>query len=518
MPFTHKKVLLVQPTTTDSFWLLGRSVKRYLGAKTTIIPLPLLTLAAVLPREWELELIDMNIEELTDADICAADLVFVTGMIIHAKMIAEIILRCKGRGKKVVVGGPFATAAPLAPELDHADCLYCGEAEVEETFGQMIVDLERRDHRRLYRAAQFADIRQSPIPRFDLLKTKLEHYATMAVQISAGCLHACEFCNIPELKGCSRYKTSAQVVNELAAIYALGYRGSIFVVDDNFVARHREAAAIVAAILDWQLTHRRRGRFPFQFYTQADLSLGIGKGIVLASNMAEAGFYAVFLGIESPSSEAMEEASKFLNANHSAVEICRNIRRVGLMVYGGFIVGFDADGPGCFARMKKFIRDCGVYAAMAGMLTVLPGTKLEARLAKEGRLHPHAVTGDSFEIPNFDPKQMSVRELVAGYRDLFAWLYRPEEYFFRSAVSLREWTVTHTNPFRLKDLIAAFHSVVRQGFCSSYRYHYWRFLLRFLFTKKRGMAFFIAIMFAHWGEYANKVVVPRLDAELAKTA
>jgi radical SAM superfamily enzyme YgiQ (UPF0313 family) len=507
-PFGSKKVLLVQPKIdgSDPFWDFGAS-NAYVGAKATHTPHSLATLADLLPRGWEPKIVDMNIEKLRDKDIRKADFVFVTGMIIHRNSIAWVIKRAACFGKQVVVGGPFATITPEAKELDGATAIYIGEAEGQAAFNKLLSDIGAGIVLEpVYRASGFSDMAKCSKPRYDLVR--MGKYVAAAVQASRGCLQHCDFCVIHKLYGTLRYKTPQQVVDELESLYRLGHRRNVFFVDDDFPGRRREAEAIVDAIIVWQ---KKRG-FPFLFYTQSDISLGIGSGLGLAKKMFEAGFYAVFLGLESPSKKAMLESGKILNANNDAVLVCSNLRKVGLFPHCGGIVGFDSDGLDCFSAMSEFINECRVPVAMVGMLTALPGTALYERVEKEGRLTSDA-TGDASAFANIKPRSMTAQELHNGYRSLMADLYAPENYFRRATEALDELSSVRERKPVLNEYLAALRSMVKQGIMSRYCRPYWRFIGRFLFTNKVGLAFTLAILFVHLYQYARDVAAHRADQE-----
>lgn len=500
-PFGGKKVLLVQPNIGGKivFWGFQAS-NELVGAKATHIPLGLATLAALLPASWIVKIIDMNVQGLADDDIARADLVFVTGMIIHKETIATIIDKCNTLGKPVVVGGPFASITPDAPELAKATAVFSGEVEGQASFAEMLDALCRGDHsKRVYRAEGFADITQSPVPRFDLLD--LDAYVDAAVQTSRGCMHSCEFCSIHEWLGPIRYKTPEQVVKELAALHALGFRKNIFVVDDDFSGRLSEAERIVDAIAVWQ----KKTGFKHQFITQADIGLGIGQGRVLARKMARAGFYVVFLGLESPSKKAMKGAGKNLNANNDMATVCANLLEDGLFPYAGLILGFDTDDSECFSAMIEFVKACRLPVAMVGTLFALPGTKLHMRMVRESRLIFKTSMGDSGDQSNIMPSLMTNQQLWDGYRSLMAELYAPENYFRRAAEALVRLKLVHRRKSVASEYLAAFRSVLRQGLKPGYRFWYWKFILRFLFTKKVGFAFMLAILLIHLRQYVESI-------------
>jgi radical SAM superfamily enzyme YgiQ (UPF0313 family) len=497
------KVLLVSPASPASYWGFQESTW-FVGARAAHIPLPLITLAALLPRDWQLRLVDMNIERLRDKDIAWADAVMVTGMIVHKDAMKEIFARCATLGVPSIVGGPFVSSSPEAAELAGADSLVIGEAEDPEVIDRLVTDLRAGALRKRYEASGMPEMHSSPVPRYDLLRRRA--YCALAIQVSRGCPHRCEFCNVRMLFGRRpRYKTPEQITAELQAIFESGFRGNVFFVDDNFIGDIRAATEVLRAINDWQQSHGR----PFLFYTEADVRLADND--VLIKQMVDAGFFAVFTGFESPSKEALIETAKTQNLKIDPVDAVRRLRNRGLLVYGGFIVGFDADGPDIFGQTDDFIEGCRIDFAMAGMLIAIPGTPLEKRLKSEGRLL-FETDGDAFGVTNIEPKRMNRLELLRGYRWLLKRLYDPKRFFGRAYAALIEWRRGPKRRTAPREYLAVIRSIIRQGIFSRYSLYYWRFMLRTLFCSpsKLGRAFATAISGHHFFRYTKRVVIPRL--------
>ncbi len=499
-----KKILLVNPITPFSYWGFQFS-NWFLGAEAAHIPLGLITLAALLPKHWEFKLVDMNVEPLTDADIAWADAVMVTGMIVQRQGIETVLIACRGR-KLTIVGGPFASVTPDAAELAFAGSVFIGEAE-DGVLNRLVTDLQTGDIKGRYVAGNIKpDLRVSPTPRYDLLKTGA--YVAMAIQTSRGCPHLCKFCMVRKLFGKRpRYKAPRQIQAELRAIHDTGFRGNVFFVDDNLIADPRAANDILEAVLGWQ----EENGFSFLFYTQTDVKIAKEKNRALAELMVKAGFYAVFVGIESPSAESLAEAGKDQNVGIDIVPAVRRLHQLGLIVYGGYIIGFDKDKASAFDELYRLVKDSGVSFAMAGMLTALRGTDLFEELSAAGRITAET-EGDPFVLPNFIPK-MGLRRILDGYRKLIARLYDPVEFFARALVEIAEWKQGRRRRNRWCEYRAALRSIWRQGLCSSYRRQYWRFIVKFIFTGKLGRAFATAICFYHFHAYTQRVVLPRLEAE-----
>jgi len=506
------RILLVQPPIKRSYWGLEDAAR--LIAETAHAPLGLITLAAILSREediFEFRLVDMGFQRLREHDIKWADAVMVTGMIVHKQSIAEILHRVHGRCP-TIVGGPFASSAPHAPELRLATSVFVGEAEDRQAIRALIEGLKspsRLKNRYAADASGKPDLRQSPVPRFDLLKKGA--YVALSIQTSRGCQHRCGFCDVWRLFGLTpRYKEPQQVAAELEAIWKTGYRGNVFVVDDNFINSPTRARGILDAMLHWQSEHGH----PFLFYTQADIKIANANNTALAELMVEVGFFAVFIGIETVSNEALESVGKKQNVGVDVKAAVAHLRALGMIVYAGFIVGFDTDDPGSFELMLRFIETCNISMAMVNMLIALPGTVLYKQLRTDSRLLDET-TGDSAEMPNFIPT-MGFPELLAGYRALIAELYDPRIFFARATREMAEWKQGVRRSTRLREYLAAFRSMFHQGVVASYRREYWRFLRQFRGTGKIARAIAVAIYYHHLFGYTHEVVLPRLDRELEK--
>jgi len=498
------RVLLVNPETPMTYWGFQEAAW-FVGARAAHIPLPLITVAALLPKEWQIRLVDMNVEELRDEDIATADAVLLTAMIIQKDSLRDTLERCARLGVPTVVGGPFVSSSPDAPELAGANALVIGEAEDDDVLGQLIADLQAQNLRSLYEASGKPAMITSPVPRYDLLRRGA--YCALSLQVSRGCPHNCEFCNVRTLFGrVPRYKTPEQVTANLQAIYETGYRGNVFFVDDNFIGDLKAAKAVLEAVGRWQ---EERGR-PFLFYTEADIRLAAKEDVVKL--MVQAGFFAVFVGFESPSKAALKEASKTQNIKVDAVRAVHTLRQNGLLVYGGFIVGFDADGPEIFREAHDFIENCRIDFAMAGMLVAIPGTPLEQRMRAEGRLVENGV--DTFADTNIVPRRLTRLELLRGYRWLMEKIYEPAQFFERAYDAVKEWKQGLRRRPAFRELLAVPRSILRQGIFSHYRRHYWRFMLRTLFRSpgKIARAFSTAISGHHFFRYTRETVLPGLQA------
>jgi radical SAM superfamily enzyme YgiQ (UPF0313 family) len=500
------RALLVQAATPPTYWGYQHSLP-FIRKKATLPPLGLATLAAHLPEAWELRIRDLHVAPLSDEDLRWADAVLVSGMLVQARSMREALVRAGRMGKVTVVGGPAPTTSPGAfPEATH---VFQGEAEGR--LDRLVAALEApgtaADRILSPPGLERPALALARVPRFDLLD--LDAYATFALQVSRGCPFTCEFCDIIEVFGrVPRVKSAAQVLAELEALRALGARGPLFFVDDNFIGNRRAVMKILPEVAAWQRAHGR----PFDLYTEASLDLA-GERELLAA-MVDAGFTAVFVGIETPNPAALAETKKLQNLRADEGESVRTLTHAGLEVFAGFIVGFDSDDDTIFERQREFISSLPIPRAMVGTLTALPGTALWRRLEKEGRLRART-TGDQFDRPNFEPV-MGEETLVAGYARLLEALYDEEAYFARCALHLDEAPL-HPATLRPGSLASALRIAWGLGVLGRRRRWFWRLVLKGL---RRGRlaalakAITLAVLGEHLVRYTREDVLPRLASRL----
>ncbi len=467
------KILLVYPRNPDTFWSF-RHVLRFVARKSAFPPLGLLTVAAMLPQDWALRLVDLNVRTLEDADLKWADTVFLSGMIVHKASAHEVAARCAQLGKPVVAGGPlFTTGHAEFPEIAH---FVLGEAE--GVIGQVIEDAQRGTLQAIYRSAQWPDVRATPVPRWDLIE--LRDYVTMPVQFSRGCPFNCEFCDIVVMNGrVPRTKDPSQVVRELEALHRRGWRDMVFIVDDNFIGNRKRARALLRELIEW----RARVRPSMGFLTEA--SVNLADDAELCQLMAQAGFKKVFLGIETPSPEGLEECNKGQNRKRDLGEAVRTLQRAGLEVMGGFIVGFDSDPRDIFRRQFEFIQQSGVVTAMVGLLSALPQTALYRRLAAEGRILAETCGNNTDAAINFVTR-LEPQFLLSGYRDLMRRLYEPANYYPRIRTFLRHYRPQGPlGRLSVADLKAFLKSLWVLGVRHGGRRHFWGLLWTTLLASPR---------------------------------
>lgn len=419
---TSRRVLLVQPKFPLTYWGMQHGLA-VVGRSVSLPPLGLLTVAASLPDDLELRLVDLNAQELHDFDILSSDVVLVGGMLVQAPSIQDVVARCRRLKRRVVVGGPAPTSCPEL--FEDATAIFQGEIEAREA---LLLDVVLGRREGIVKPGPYPKITQAKIPRYDLLDLSL--YGSMSLQYSRGCPYHCEFCDVVELFGrVPRVKDPARVLAELDALRATGYEGSVFFVDDNFIGNKRAVRELIPELIDWQT---RNGR-PFDFYTEA--SVNLASDPELLDGMVEAGFSAVFLGIETPSEGSLARAGKAQNLKLDLRDAIDTLTRGGLEVMGGFIVGMDGEADGDLDAHRTFLKDAPIPMAMAGLLTALPGTRLAKRLEKEGRLRTES-GGDQFGRPNFDPEGDEL-ELLERYASLLEELYAADAYYGRLRAHLR---------------------------------------------------------------------------------
>jgi radical SAM superfamily enzyme YgiQ (UPF0313 family) len=496
------KALLISPAFPPSYWGQQRALP-LTGKQAVVPPLGLITVATLLPVTWSLRLVDMNVEPLGDDALAWADVVLLSAMRVQRDSFHDVIRRAHALGKRVVAGGPYVTTDPAAGA--DADHLVLGEAE--EVLGPLAHQLENGlAPARVSALERRPDVTASPVPRFDLLK--VERYTSIGVQFSRGCPFQCEFCDIIEIFGRRpRTKSPAQLVAELDAVYATGFRGAVFLVDDNFIGNAKAAKALLPELAAWNRAHRH----PFDYFTEASVNLAADDELI--DLLVAAGFSSVFLGIETPSAESLLETKKHQNLRQPLDAAVEKLVRRGLEVMAGFIVGFDADRDDVFERQWTFISRSPIAMAMVGLLFALPGTQLWRRLEREGRLHGHC-DGDNVYRPNFRTVLPEER-LVSGFRELLLRLYAPDAYFARCLRSLRLRAGLPRRPYRrpLGFALGCFaRSLWRQGVLGRYRGAYWRFLLEALKVAPRRFddAVTLAIVGEHMIRYTAEDVLPRL--------
>ena len=563
------RLLLAYPRLPrDSFWGFDRALKLS-GRRSTMPPLGLLTVAGHLPPErFTLRLADENIGPITDAEIRWADVVLASGMVAQLEPLEELVARCRKHGTKVVVGGPLVSGcyAELLERGFDPDVWFLGE--IERLSSEWVQDLERGELRPVYAHVpdqEHADqvrsafgeesrilvealpaLSSSVLPRFDLIDQR--HYHSMAVQASRGCPIGCEFCDIWKQFGLkSRAAPVEHLCDQLDLLYSLGWRGRVFVVDDNFIGNVAATRDLLSALQAWQVAERKffvpaglravlgrkrirrlrrsfrpHASFPFAFSTEADVRLGADapKMLALREGMARAGFNSVFLGIETPSADSLREARKKVNigregeATANLLSSVRRIQGAGLEVMAGFILGFDSDPADIDQAMATFIHEAGIPIAMVGLLGVIPGTALQERLEREGRYlgRLEGTQTHGFRL-NFVPVGRSERVILDQYARVLAAVFGDEQEgmrrFYRRcerAMDALPEAPRTGDSVGWREVRAFLRSLVRV----SPRLQYWAFLLRTLVRRPRFLSY--AVVLALQGDHLHRLTVAALEA------
>lgn len=471
------KVLMVNPEFPDTYWSFRHALP-FERKRCAFPPLGLLTVSALLPKSWQRRLIDLNVRSLKSSEIAWADIVFVTGMLVQKESLHDVVRRCKAQGKRVVLGGPYVTTT--IEDLPQADHIFVGEAET--TLPQFIEDLERGEAKRTYQASERPPLSTTPVADFHL--ADLKRYSAMSVQYSRGCPFNCEFCDIIEIYGrVPRTKSNQQMIAELDALLRLGWRGTLFIVDDNFIGNKKNVRRLLPELAAWQ----KRNGYPFSLLTEA--SVNLADDDELLENMRQAGFHKVFLGIETPVEESLKEAQKSQNRGN-LLDSVGKIQSYGMEVMAGFIVGFDNDPEDVFERQINFIRESAIPLAMVGLLTALPDTQLWRRLEREGRLLGESSGNNTNCSLNFVPK-MDPTRLIEGYQSIMRTIYSSREYYARALDSLKRTRqdISDPNRFDLLSSLAAFTRImVKLGVLDRERKEFWRFLAQAVAKHRDGFA------------------------------
>ena len=478
--------LLVCPDNPITFWSFDEALKM-IDKKSAFPPLGLLTIAGMMPEDYQLRMVDLNVRPLRDEDLGWADIVITSSMIIHWHSLEEVIARCNAQGVPVLNGGPLPTQ--YHEEIEGQGVFYLGEAEngFLDIVERMVSDPGSVGREVVDRRGQFRDLAETALPRWDLID--FDDYSNMVIQITRGCPESCTFCNIPSLYGkVTRLKSKTRTVQELDALYDAGWRGALMAVDDNFVG-NREAIqeTLEEEVLPWQ----EERHFPFQFHTQA--SIRVSDDPALLDAMYRAGFDKVFVGIESPVEESLKfmGAQKNLQGNTSLMDKVKTLQHAGFEVQAGFIMGLDTDPDDIGDRTVAFIQEAGIPVAMVGILGVLRDTPDYKRFKRAGRLVEGVkYTGDSgifsrelSYVPAIDPE-----ELFERHRKVVETLNSPRIFFERVLTHFEHQTrspVSSTS-IQMTQVKAFFRSVWRQGMTGSYRWEYWKFLARTVYRHPRN--------------------------------
>lgn len=509
-------VLLLYPRFPKSFWSFEKMIE-LMGRKSLIPPLGLITVAAILPQEWNFKLVDLNVREATEAEWSWSELVICSAMIVQKPDLLAQIQEAKRRGKLVAVGGPYPTALPHEVSEVGADYLILDEGEL--TIPLFVEAVKQGQLSGTFRApnGERPDVTTTPIPRFELLD--FDAYAEMSVQFSRGCPFQCEFCDIIVLYGRKpRTKDPEQMLKELDRLYELGWRRSIFMVDDNFIGNKRNVKLLLKELLPWMVEHK----YPFSFATEASVDLANDQELM--DMMVQCNFGSVFLGIETPDEESLALTQKHQNTRSSLSEAVERIAKSGMRVMAGFIIGFDGEKTGAGQRIVKFVEQTNIPTAVFSMLQALPDTALSHRLAKEGRLRGTADGNiNQTTLMNFVPTR-PLEEIAIEYMDAFDDLYEPSKFLdrtYRHYLTLGEATYPYKGEGRQKSIsllvIRALLIICwRQGVVRSTRWQFWRNLWSMYKLNPGGVSSYLVTcaQIEHFLEYRG-IVRREIGSQLA---
>lgn len=488
------KILMVYPETPSTFWSFKGALS-FISKKSGEPPLGLITLAGMLPNEWQIKLIDMNVRNLEDRHIVWSDMIFLSGMNIHKESFRKVLRRCNRIGKTVVAGGPMITTD--YKEFMGVDTFVIGEAE--SVIEELVDDIKKGTLKKIYQAEGYPDISKTAIPRWDLLE--LNKYASMSIQYSRGCPYNCEFCSITFLNGRKpRTKETGQFIAELESLYRIGWRSSVFIVDDNFIGNIRKLKKdLLPGMANWCKTRN----YPFKFMTEA--SINIANDDELITSMVNAGFDAVFIGIETPDEKSLAACGKKQNVKGDMVSAVNKLHRSGLMVSGGFIVGFDEDEGDIFERQIQFIKNSRIVTAMVGLLNAPTGTRLFKRLKKENRI-VEGMSGDNMDGSiNFIPK-MDYKTLIQGYHKILSTIYSQKIYYQRVKAFISEYRPPMHGISRIEwsHIKALFRSFWILGIREKGRQYFWKLLGYTMVKYPRKIV--LAVTLAIYGYHFRLVV------------
>jgi len=490
-------ILLVYPEYPPTYWSFRFAVP-FQRRKASYPPLGLMTLTPLLPKEWKKRVVDLNTTTLKDEDLQWADLVMISAMIVQKDSAQETIRRAKALGKTIVAGGPLW--AKESSHTDPVDHVIVGEAEL--LINTFLSDFTAGKAKPVYETPHLPELSSTPVPDFDAVR--LKNYSSMLLQFSRGCPFNCEFCDIIEIFGRkARTKSNSQFLHEIDTLYTKGWRGAVFIVDDNFIGNKTAIRKLLPEIIDWQ---KKRG-YPFNFFTEA--SVNLARETDMIDGMVEAGFRKVFLGIETPVQESLKLTQKVQNTTMDLVEAVRKIQRAGLEVLSGFIVGFDSDPPDVFNRVIEFIKKAAIPVSMVGLLSALPGTQLTRRLLEEGRLLAESNGSNTTLDLNFVPRMDSTK-LIEGYKKIVTTIYQSKHYYETVLDFLSHYKPRIRQKLNPADVVAFMNSIIKQGIRGEDRGEYWKFLYQAYRTNRQ--AFSEAVTLAIMGYHFRKVTELQVSA------
>lgn len=424
-----KRILLVNPdtdSTVDAFREFFAPMLDFFEKKAYLVPLPLATLAALTPDEWEVDIWDEPVRGRVDqaANVRDCDVAGVTGYMSQIRGARRVGDFFRKQGVLTVVGGPGVSGTPEFFR-DAFDVVMVGEAE--NLWAPFLHNVKSKSWRKEYRQITKPDLALVPAPRWDSIRGDMRHYMAGGVQTSRGCPFGCEFCQVTFLSGRAvRLKPIDTVLAEIIEMEKLGLRHIMFC-DDNFIASPQYAKDLLRELVPIN----NRFRQPLTWSTE--LSLNLARDEELLQLFHDVHFGTVCIGLETPNKEALKAIDKPQNLKTDPIADVHKILSYGIGVRAGLIVGFDSDGTDIFDRQHDFVQQCSLHGPVVNMVKAVPGTRLWTRLQNEGRLvneekliHTNRLEGCKitaeylFVHTNIIPGGMSRLELMTGYRDLIA--------------------------------------------------------------------------------------------------
>ncbi len=506
------RALLVYPQFPKTFWSYEK-ILELVDRKVVLPPLGLVTVAAILPQEWEFKLVDRNIRSVTEEEWAWADIAIMSAMIVQKEDLATQIKLAKAHGLLVAVGGPYPTSVPHEPEAAGADFLILDEGEI--TLPMFVDAIAKGETSGKFRAidGEKPDVTTTPVPRYDLLE--LDAYDSMSVQFSRGCPFQCEFCDIIVLYGRKpRTKAPAQILAELQCLYDLGWRRGVFMVDDNFIGNKRNVKLLLKELKIWQAEHG----YPFRFDTEASIDLAQDEEML--ELMVECNFAAVFVGVETPDEESLAMTKKFQNTRGSLTDAIDIIIRAGLRPMAGFIIGFDGEKTGAGDRIVQFVEAAAIPTTTFAMLQALPNTALWHRLEKEGRMRKGDGNINQTTLMNFEPTR-PLEDIAREYVDAFSRIYDAKKFLDRNYRCFLKLGAPKCKPApkfpELIELRALAIVIWRQGIKRDTRWMFWHHLFGILRHNPAVFEHYISVCAhnEHFLEY-REIVRTEIEAQLAE--
>ncbi|MFX3626030.1 MAG: B12-binding domain-containing radical SAM protein [bacterium] len=480
-------ILLVYPKMPDTFYAMKHFIE-VVGKKAAYPPLGLLTIAPLLPDDWNKKLVDLNLADLKDEDLKWADYVLLSAMNVQEESVREIVAQCNRVGTKIVAGGSlFTHEYERFPNIDH---FVLNEAEI--TLPIFLDDLYNGKEKPIYKSSEFADVSTSPTPAFEL--ADMDEYLYAIVQYSRGCPYMCDFCDVTALFGRKpRTKSSEQIIIELETLEKQSDVKLVLFADDNLIGNRRILKSdLLPALIEW----RKKKKPSFFFATQ--LTINLADDEELMQLLLDAGFRHIFIGIETPDESGLKESRKTQNLKRNQLDNIRKLHNAGFIISAGFIVGFDTDTPSIFQQQVDFIQESGIPLPIVNILKAPPGTELFERIKNEGRLSRDFAfaEGETNIVPKMDEKI-----LFDGFIGLIDDIYSPEKSYER----LVKFFTTYRHPktttkvpekYNLKDFKMIFRVIYLLGIKDPNRKYFWK-LIQWAWTNNRkylDKSFFYAIM------------------------